>query len=174
VGVDTSIKWVARFVVMASVFISLGAIRAGAAEGDVIVASGTLDDRFLASGLFHIGEFWMRVPSHTEFHRWLSQGIHRTVVIGIVTDATRSGDVKNVRLLSGTLIHQSAPNPTANMVDRVGRLPRGDLSMVHMLFLKDELTGTFSAITFETADAATALKFDAYDDAHINIVIEIK
>jgi hypothetical protein len=42
------------------------------------------------------------------------------------------------------------------------------------LFLKNELTGGISAITFETADRETATKFDFYDDAPINTVVEVK
>lgn len=41
------------------------------------------------------------------------------------------------------------------------------------LFLKDELTGSFGAVTFETADRVTASKFEPYDGAHINIVIQL-
>ena len=46
--------------------------------------------------------------------------------------------------------------------------------MVHELFLKDELLGAFSAVTFETADVATARKFDIYDGAQISIVIQLQ
>ena len=46
--------------------------------------------------------------------------------------------------------------------------------MVHILFLKDELTGTFGAVTLQTTDRATALKFDGLDDANVSIVIRIK
>jgi hypothetical protein len=42
------------------------------------------------------------------------------------------------------------------------------------LFLENELTRGISATTFETADRATAPKFDVYDNAPINIVIEVK
>lgn len=170
-----SIKWLARIAVIVSIFIGLGATRTLAADdADVIVASGTLDGWLFAPTLFHIGEFWMRVPAHTEFNRWLSQGIHREVVIRIVTDPARFADVKNVRILSGKLMHVTAPDPTPATEDPVGRLPIGNLAFVHELFLENELTGGFSAISFETADFETALKFHAHDDTQINIVIEIK
>jgi hypothetical protein len=170
-----SITWLARIAVIASMIIGLGATRTWATgDTDVIVASGTLHGQFLADALFHIGEeFWMRVPSDTEFNRWLSQGLNRKAVILLTTDAARYGDVKNVRILSGTLIHNIAPTPTPVTTDRVGRLPEGDMSLVHVLFLKDELTGSFGAVTFETADRVTATKFEPYDGAHINIVIQI-
>ena len=168
-------KWPAGIAVIASIFIGLGAARALAAEGtEVVVVSGTLDGRFLARALFHVGEFWMRVPADTEFNRWLSQGVDRKVVIRLMSDPARFADVKNVRILTGILIHQIAPAPTPAFIDVIGRLPAGDLSFVHMLFLKDELTGTFGPVTFETADFATAAKFDAYDDTEISIVIEIQ
>jgi hypothetical protein len=65
-------------------------------------------------------------------------------------------------------------DPTPSTTDVVGRLPRGDLRTVHELFLKDEVTGTFGAITFETADFVTVSKFDAYDNRPINIVVKIE
>ena len=170
-----SIKRLARCAVIVSMFIGLGAARILAAEdAEVIVASGTLDDQFLADALFHIGEFWMRVPPDTVFHRWLSQGIGRKVVIMLTTNPARFADAKNVRILSGTLMHTTAPNPDPVTSNVIGRLPSGNVPVVHVLFLKDELTGSLGAVTFETADLVTAAKFHAYDDAQINIVIEIE
>jgi hypothetical protein len=116
--------------------------------------------------LFHIGEFWMQVPSKTLFNRWLSQGRRRTVIIRLMSDASRYADAQNVRVLTGTLMHQTAP--------RSGRLPAGDSAFVHVLFLKDDRTGTLGAVTFQTSDLAIAAKFDAFDDAPVSIVIEIK
>lgn len=170
-----SIKWLARIAVIASVFIGLGATGTLAAEdAEVVVASGTLGGGSLADALFNIGEFWMRVAPDTEFHRWLSQGINRKVVIMLTTNPARFGDAKNVRILGGTLMHETAPNPTPATIDVIGRLPTGNLSIVHILFLKDELTGSLGPITFQTADFETAAKFDAYDDTYINVVIAIK
>lgn len=161
--------------VIASMFVGLGATGTLAADhADVIVASGKLHGQFLADALFNVGEeFWMRVPSDSEFNRWLSQGLKRPVVIRLTTDPARFADVKNMRILSGTLIHNTAPTPTPVTTDRVGRLPEGNMSFVHVLFLKDELTGSFGPITFETADRVTASKFEPYDGAHVNIVILI-
>jgi hypothetical protein len=174
--VNISIKRVVRVIFAASMLIGFGA-RALAAEGlegaDVIVVSGTLSGQFLADALFHVGEFWMRVASNTEFHRWLSQGIDRKVVITLITDPTPLEDVKNVRILSGTLIHETAPNPTPLTTNVTGRLPEGNASVVHILFLRDEATGTIGAVTFETADLDTARKFEAYDGTRVNIVIKI-
>lgn len=169
-----SIRWLPRIAVIASMCIGLGATRtAPADEAEVVIASGTLDGHFLADALFHIGEFWMRVSPDTEFHRWLSQGIHRKVVIMLTANPARFGDATNVRILSGTLMHGTAPNPTPAAIDVIGRLPAGNLSIVHILFLKDGLTGSLGPITFETADFETAMRFGAYDDTHISIVIEI-
>ena len=77
-------------------------------------------------------------------------------------------------ILSGTLMHETAPSPTPAITDVVGRLPAGNLSVVHVLFLEDELTKSIGAVTFETADADTVAKFDVYDDTPINIVIKIE
>lgn len=172
---NTSIKWLARIAVIAPVFIGLGATRTSAAKDtEVVVASGTLGGHVLAGALFHIGEFWMRVTPDTEFHRWLAQGIDRKVVVMLTTNPDRFGDARNVRILSGTLMHGTAPNPTPATTDVIGRLPAGNLPLVHILFLKDELSGSLGPITFETADFDTATKFDPYDDTHTNIVIKIE
>ena len=57
-------------------------------------------------------------------------------------------------------MHQTAPNARP---------------VVHTLFLKDELTGSLGAVTFQTTDLATAAKFDSYDnDNDVSIVIQIK
>src|ERR1017187_5717750 len=97
-------------VFIASIFAGLGATGAWAAEGaDVVVVSGTLDGQFLSHALFHVGEFWMKVQPDTIFNRWLSEGIDKKVVITLVADPAPLADVKNVRILSGTLVHETAP-----------------------------------------------------------------
>ena len=170
-----AVRRFAQMLAVAVMALSLGATRASASpDADVLVASGTLDDHYLDRDLFHIGEFWMQVPSKTQFHRWLLDGMNRRVDILITTDPKRFSDEKNVRILDGTLMHQTAPKPTASSVDVKGALPDGNLAVVHVLFLKDETTGTFGPITFETSDFATASKFDAYDDRHIAIIIKIE
>jgi hypothetical protein len=170
-----SVGSLARIALIGSMLAGLGAPGMLAAQrADVIVASGTLDDRFLHQSLFHIGEFWIRVPSDTEYNRWLSQGIGHRIVILLTDDPTKFGDVANVRILSGTLIHNIAPAPTPMTEDVIGRLPEGDMGFVHILFLKDELSGIFSPITFETKDRVEATKFEAYNGKPINIVIQIE
>lgn len=172
---NLSVKWLARAAVILPMVVGLGSTRPLAAEDvELVVASGKLDGRFLASALFHIGEFWMRVPPNTEFNRWLSQGIDRKVVIRLMTNPARFNDATNVRILTGMLTHETAPKPTPATTDVVGRLPEGDSGFVHVLFLKDELTETLGAVTFETADVATAMKFETYNGARISIVIQIE
>ena len=160
--------------ILGLLFVSLGTTTAAAKDVEVVVASGTLEGQFLASALFHIDEFWMRVGPDTEFHRWLSQGLDRKVVILLTTQPARFDDVKNVRILSGTLIHETTPTFTSAATNVIGRFPEGDSSFVHVLFLKDEITGSIGAVTFETADRVTADNFDAYANRHINIVIVIE
>jgi len=155
--------------------VGLGATAALAANGaEVIVASGKLDGQFLADSLFHVGQFWLKVASKTEFHRWLEQGLDKHVVITLTTDSAPSDDVRNVRILTGTLLHGTAPTPTAVTDNVVGNLPEGNSPVVHILFLKDDLTGTLGAVTFETADLDTAAKFKTYDGTRVNIVIKIE
>jgi hypothetical protein len=168
-----SIVWFARMGIIASMLAGAGTVGTRARQTETIVASGQLGGQVLDSALFRIDEFWMRVPPDTEFNRWLSEGLNRTVVITLNTDVSRFGDSPNVRILGGTLIHVTAPNPTAVSNDVTGRLPSGNLQAVHVLFLKDELTGSLGPITFETADFETAAKFSVYDGDHINIVIRI-
>ena len=170
-----ALKRLAGMAVVISMILGPGGLRTSAtADANVIVVSGTLDGEFLAGALFHIGEFWMRVPPDTAFHRWFSQGMNRKVVITLTTDPARFGDAGNVRILSGTLMHGTAPQTTPATTDVVGRLPAGNSPVVHILFLKDELTGSFGAVTFETADLEVAAKFTPYDGTHINLVIQIE
>ena len=169
-----SIAWFARSVVLASMCLVLGTTRTLATDHtDVIVASGTLDGRFLAGALFHIDEFWMRVNTNTEFNRWLSGGLTRKVVVRLTTDPDRFGDRTHTRILSGTLHHETAPQPTPTSTNVVGRLPRGDSGLVHVLFLTDDTTGSLGAVTFETADLATAAAFGVYDGVPVSVIISI-
>jgi hypothetical protein len=48
----------------------------------------------------------------------------------------------------------------------------GESPIVHIIYLVDEQTGTTGAVTFETDDRATALKFEPFDDKIVSIVIE--
>lgn len=172
----------ARIALLASMFVGfIGTQPLAAQEGrppavpaEVVVASGTMDGRFLADALFHIGEFWMHVRPDTEFHRWMSQGLDRTVVIMVTNDTRRFADVRNVRILSGTLIRNMADAITPAVENVVGRLPEGDMAFVHELFLRDELSGILGPVTFETCDRVTASKFEAYVGKHIDMIIQIK
>jgi len=147
---------------------------AAAGPVEVVVASGTMNGRFLARALFHIGEFWMQVPPNTEFNRWLSQGLDRNVVIMLSNDTSRFSDVVNVRILSGTLVRNISAAVTPATEDVMGRLPEGDMAYVHELFLKDEPTGILGAVTFETADRLTASKFEDYVGKPVNVIIRIE
>lgn len=169
-----SFSWLAGSVVIAAISISPGLTAAYVPHlADVVVASGKLEVAVLDKALFHIGEFWMRVPAGTEFNRWLSQGIREKVVISIVADVSRFADAPKVRILQGTLIHVTAPNPTEVVNDVTGRLPSGNLLTVHALSLQNDITGSLGPITFQTADAETAAKFDAYDGTLITMVIQL-
>jgi len=143
-----------------------------AQQPDVTIAAGKLSRR--SSELFRIDELWIRVAEDTEFHRWLSQGIDEQVAIILTTNTARLADESGARILTGRLIHETAPAVTPNTVDQVGQLPSGNLPMVHIVFLRDELTGTLGAVTLQTADAVTASKFEGFDDARVSIVIRIK
>ena len=147
------------------------AVASAAKEPEVVVASGKMDGRFRTDSLFHIDEFWMQVNSGTEFHRWLSRGLHKKVVVSLTTSADELNDEKDTRILTGTLIHQTAPRegPGAG-----ARLPHGDSGLAHILYLQDDLSGSLGAVTFETADRLTAQKFDVYDGKRVTVIIRIK
>jgi hypothetical protein len=145
-----------------------------AAMADVTIAAGKLERHRSGSELFQIDELWIRVAEDTEFHRWLSQGVDRQVALVLTANTARLADEAGMRILTGKLIHQTAPNPTPNTVDVVGQLPPGNLPMVHIVFLRDELTATIGAVTLQTSDRETASRFEGFDDALVSIVIRIE
>jgi hypothetical protein len=100
---------------------------------------------------------WMQVAADTVFHRWLSLGINGPASIVLTTTPEHFGDRPNLRILTGKLMHGTAP---------------GESPIVHIIYLVDEQTGTTGAVTFETDDRATALKFEPFDDKIVSIVIE--
>ena len=120
---------------------------------------GKLVHHRFRNALFHIGDLWMRVAPGTEFHRWLLRGAGRAAAISVTADPDDLGDLPNVRILSGRLSHQTAPS-----LDPV----------VHILFLRDDVTGGLGAVTFETEDRIIADTFDACGDVKIGIVIRIE
>ena len=127
-------------------------------ESEITLASGTLAHHRLTNDLFHIDDLWMKVAPDTEFHRWLSQGVGRTVSVVLTSNVDRFADIKNVRLLSGTLIHETAPTTSP---------------VVHMLFFRDERTASLGAVTFQTDDLATAMKFDSFEGEKAGVIIAI-
>jgi hypothetical protein len=128
-------------------------------NADVTVASGKLVHHALTDDLFRIDHLWMRVRSDTEFHRWLSQGINHKVEIILTYDPRRFDDVAGVRVLTGTMTHDTAPSAK---------------SVVHILFLWDEETGSPGPITFETTDDRLAGKFDEFDSGEVSLVIRLR
>ena len=127
-------------------------------QTEVMIVSGSLAHHALTDDMFRIGELWMQVISNTEFHRWLSQGIDRNVSIILTPRPDRFADAKGVRILTGTMIHNTAPNAAP---------------IVHEMFLKDVMTGAFSSVVFQTTDPAIAKTFDYFDNAEVSVVIQI-
>jgi hypothetical protein len=123
-----------------------------------VIASGTLEHHALTDDLFRIDDFWMRVTPDTEFHRWLSQGVDRHVSIRLTTTPGRYGDSREVRILTGTLIHNTAFDA---------------MIVTHVLYVQDPQTRVLSPITFETVDGSTARKWDGYDNGEISVVIRL-
>ena len=128
---------------------------------DVTVVSGQLERLRFAAELFHIEDLWMQVAADTQFHRWLSQGVDRQIVVTLTADPDTFGDRDRdaARILRGTLMHGTAPSTSP---------------IVHTIFLQDELTGSLGAVTFQTDDPVIARKFDSFDDGEVGIIIEIK
>jgi hypothetical protein len=123
-----------------------------------VIASGTLEHHALTNDLFRIDDFWMRVPPDTEFHRWLSQGVDRRVSITLSTTPERFADKPTTRILTGTLIHNTA-------IDA--------MIVTHILYVQDPATRALSPITFETVDQHTAAKWDDYDNGELSVVIKV-
>jgi len=126
---------------------------------DIVVVSGTLAHHYFTNDLFRIDTLWMQVAPDTLFHRWLSQGINAPASIVLTATPDQFGDRRNVRILTGTLMHSTTP---------------GQSPIVHTMFVVDQQTGTTGPVTFETDDLATAVKFDRFDDATVSIVIQIQ
>jgi hypothetical protein len=145
-----------RALVAAALLTAAVAARQAVFAGDVIVVSGDLAHHAATNDLFHIGELWMQVAPNTQFHRWLSQERKRSVAVILTTSPDRYGDPDTARILTGTLMHETAP---------------GSSPIVHVMFLQDELTGTTGPITFETGDPITARKFDAFDGHTVSVII---
>jgi hypothetical protein len=123
-----------------------------------LIASGTLDHHVMTNDLFRINDFWMRVTPDTEFHRWLSRGVDRHVSISLTTTPERYGDSPNVRILTGTLIHNTAV---------------GAMVVTHILYVQDPATRVLSPIAFETVDLHTAAKWDNFDNGEVSVVIRV-
>jgi len=129
-----------------------------APQSDVLVVHGSLAHHRLSNDLFRINGFWMRVEPDTVFHRWLLRGTGHPASIVLTTAPDRFADRANVRILTGRLVHQTAPSETA---------------VVHIFFQQDALTGSLGAVTFQTEDRALALTVDAWCDAEVSLIVEI-
>jgi hypothetical protein len=125
---------------------------------DLPVVCGSLVHSEETSDLFHVGELWMQVPAGTAFHRWLSQGVQRQVAVMLTSGPDQYGDEPDVKILTGTLHHNTAPTGTAT---------------VHVVFMRDELTGTLGPITFETTSFDLASRFAPYAGKPVSVVIHI-
>jgi hypothetical protein len=115
-------------------------------QTEVTMVAGTLVHHLMTADRFHIGDVW------------LSQGVDQHVAIILTADPERFVDVKGVRILTGTLIHDTKPNTWP---------------AVHELFLKDLMTGAFSAVTFETTNPSIAKTFDFFDNPEVSVIIQI-
>ena len=129
------------------------------ARKDVTVASGRLAHHYFTNDLFRIDKLWMQVEPDTLFFRWLSQGTNRKVEIILTERPGRFGDRPNVRIQSGRLQHATAPRSSP---------------VVHSMFLFDERLAAVGAVTFETDDRGTAMKFVAFDNAAVSSIIVMK
>lgn len=124
----------------------------------ITVVRDTLEHHRITNDLFHVHRLWMRVEPGTEFHRWLSQASGGDIAIVLTTEPDSFGDMHDVRILTGTLNHGTAPR---------------DTSVQHIICIRDALTGSVGPITFQTDDLATALLFDAYAGRRASIVMRI-
>ena len=128
-------------------------------QTDAVIVAGPLVHHRLANALFQIGELWMRAEPGTVFHRWMLSGAGRHATISVTTQPDRYADVPHVRIITGRLIHQTAPSASP---------------VIHSLFVQGQETGRLGALTFQTTDKVIADAFDAWTDAEVSIVIRIR
>ena len=76
----------------------------------------------------------------------------------MTTEPERYGDAKDVRILTGTLIHNTA-------IDA--------MVVTHILYIQDPETRALSPITFETVDSSAARKWDVFDSGEVGVVIQM-
>lgn len=129
------------------------------AQTETTVVLGSLAHHRFSNDLFHIEGLWMLVQPDSVFHRWLMRGANRTAAVALTSDPDRFADQPNVKVLTGRLIHQTAPSASP---------------VLHMFFLRDEWSGTLGPVTFETKDPVIAWMFDQWADSTVSIVIEIR
>jgi hypothetical protein len=113
----------------------------------------------LTNDLFHIDDLWFRVEPDTAFHRWLSQGVGNQAAITLTDEPGRFADVANVRILTGRLAHQTVPSASP---------------VLHVLFLRDEVTESLGAVTFEAEDPVIAATFDLWAGVEVSVIVEIR
>jgi hypothetical protein len=130
-----------------------------ALQSEVRMADGRLVRDVMTKVSFHVGALWMQVAPDTVFHKWLASGAGKRATIVLTTDTSRMTDAKNARLLTGTLVHCTAP----------GKTP-----VIHTFMVKDHVLGVLGQVTFQTTDNALAAKFAAHDGANFSLVLSIK
>jgi hypothetical protein len=125
---------------------------------DVPVACGRLAQDRSHVNLFHVGELWLHAPTGSIMNRWLLQAADAQVAVTLTSRPDTYGDSPDVKILTGTLQHNTAP--------------RG-LATIHIVFMRDEVTGTIGPVTFETTTFGVASRFDRYTGKNVSIVIRV-
>lgn len=125
---------------------------------DVPVACGRLAQDRSPDNLFHVGELWLHAPRGSVMDRWLSQAANGQVAVTLTSHPDVYGDQSNVKILTGTLQHNTAPY---------------GLATIHIVFMRDEVTGTLGPITFETTAFGVASQFDRYTGKDVSIVVRV-
>src|SRR5689334_11244738 len=134
-------------------------VNAPTCEGrDVPVVCGRLTQDRSHDNLFRVGELWLHARRGSVMDRWLSQAANRRVVVTLTSHPDAYGDRANVKILTGTLQHNTAP--------------RG-MTTIHIVFMRDEMTGTLGPITFETTAFNVASRFDRYTGKDVSIVVRV-
>jgi len=125
---------------------------------DLPLACGRLVQDHRTDNLFHVGELWLHAPRGSVFHRWLLQAADGQVTVTLTSRPDAYGDDPNVKIVTGTLQHNTAPAGTET---------------IHIVFMRDDVTGVLGPVTLETTAFSVASRVDRFTGQPVSIVIRI-
>ena len=125
---------------------------------DLPLVCGRLVQHRRTDNLFRVGKLWLHAPRGSVFDRWLAQAAGAEVVVSLTSRPDSHGGEPNLKILTGTLQHNTAPS---------------ELDTIHVVYMRDQHTGTPGPVTFETTAFDLASRFDAYAGRTVSIIIRV-